>query len=244
MKLIGAGLPRTATTTQLIAFEQLGYAGCYHMRNILTDMENELPKWERFVAGEADWESIIGGFNSCCDWPSAFYYRELAERYPDAKVVLTVRSPEGWVRSMRETLWSMYYGDSVMKHTNAARELVNPLWHRYLNLVRPMTFFGDGPMAGAETASEEEFGAMMTRWNDEVKATIPPDRLLVWDPADGWEPLCAFLGVAVPAGPVPRVNDTAGFKEGIIGGAIADIDAWWDRRERPSSGLHGAELKE
>ena len=82
----------------------------------------------------------------------------------------------------------------------------------------------------------------MERWNAQVKADVPADRLLVWEPADGWEPLCEFLDVAVPAGPVPRVNDTAAFAEGITGGGLAVINAWWDQRERPSGGLHGAPL--
>jgi Sulfotransferase domain len=243
MKVIGAGLPRTATSTQLVVLEQLGFAECYHMRNVLMDLENELPKWERLAAGEGDWEKILGGFNSCCDFPTARYYRELADYYPDAKVLLSVRSADGWVRSMHETIWSLYNGDSVMHYTNSARMVVNPLWRRYIALMLPMTFAGDGPMVGADAASDEEFGAMMDRWNDEVRATIPAERLLVWDPADGWEPLCEFLEVPVPDGPVPRINDTAAFKEGIIGGALNDLAAWWDQRERPASGLHGAAIE-
>ena len=30
--------------------------------------------------------------------------------------------------------------------------------------------------------------------------------------------------------------------EGILGGSLAVLNAWWDRRERPSGGLHGAPL--
>ena len=40
----------------------------------------------------------------------------------------------------------------------------------------------------------------------EVRAAIPPDRLLVYDVAEGWQPLCAFLHVPVPATPFPRRN--------------------------------------
>ena len=93
MKVIGAGLPRTATTTTLIAFEQLGFAPCYHMRDVFADLEGQLPLWERVVAGDPDWEAIFGNAQSTCDWPGARYYRELLEVYPDAKVVLSVRAP-------------------------------------------------------------------------------------------------------------------------------------------------------
>ena len=47
----------------------------------------------------------------------------------------------------------------------------------------------------------------------EVRRTISPDRLLVYDVAEGWEPLCAFLGVAVPDTPFPYTNTTAEFQE-------------------------------
>ncbi len=40
MKLIGAGLPRTATTTQMIALEMLGLP-CYHMRDMMADLGGE-----------------------------------------------------------------------------------------------------------------------------------------------------------------------------------------------------------
>ena len=82
----------------------------------------------------------------------------------------------------------------------------------------------------------------MERWNEGVRQTVPAERLLEWYPTDGWEPLCEFLEVDVPEGPVPNLNDTAAFKEGITGGALAAVNEWWDERDRPSSGLHGAAL--
>ena len=85
---------------------------------------------------------------------------------------------------------------------------------------------------------------MMERWNAQVIATVVPDRLLVWNPAEGWDPLCHFLEVDVPSEPLPNLNDTAAFKEGIIGGSLSTLNAWWDQRERPTSGLHGASLEE
>jgi hypothetical protein len=239
MQVIGAGLPRTATSTQLLALEQLGFTDCYHMRNVFADLDGELTKWERVVAGKDDWDSILGDFESCCDFPTARFYRELADFYPDAKVVLTVRDAEGWVRSMRETIWPVYYGDSLMRHVNAARALVNPDWQRFIDLMQPILFAPDGAIAGADIAGDTEFAAIMERWNERVRATIAPHRLLVWEPGDGWDPLCEFLEVQVPDGPVPRVNDTAAFKEGIVGGALADLADWWEQRERPASGLHG-----
>jgi sulfotransferase family protein len=71
----------------------------------------------------------------------------------------------------------------------------------------------------------------MERWNDYVKATAPAERLLVWHPKDGWEPLCEFLEVDVPGEPVPNVNDTEAFKQGLIGGAVTSVQQGWDREQ-------------
>ena len=104
LRLIGAGLPRTATTTQLFALEQLGYGPCYHMRDLLADLERGLPLWEGAADGSPDWERTFGDAHSAVDWPSARYYTELMEQYPQAKVLLSVRDSEDWVRSMRKTV--------------------------------------------------------------------------------------------------------------------------------------------
>jgi hypothetical protein len=239
MKVIGAGLPRTATTTTLVAFEQLGFAPCYHMRDVFADLDSGLTLWEAVAAGSPDWEEIFGDAQSSCDFPSSRYYPELLEHYPDAKVVLSVRSAEGWVRSMRETIWPMYFGDSILHHICQARRQVDPDWNRFIELMLHMTW-NEGTGAIPEHDTDEQLAAGMERWNAEVKATVPAEKLLVWDPADGWEPLCDFLEVAVPDGEVPRVNDTAAFIEGMLGGGLAKLNAWWDQRERSASGLHGA----
>jgi len=244
MKVIGAGLPRTATTTQLAVLEQLGFGPCYHMRNLMGDFAAGLPPWERVAAGDPDWDQIFDGFESSCDFPASRYYREMAEHYPDAKVLLSVRSGEGWVRSMRETIWPMYFGDSLLHHVNQARGQVDEHWGRFLALMThqcwdPQT----GALVGAQDADDAELAAIMDRWNQGVIDSIAPERLLVWNPGEGWEPLCEFLEVPVPEGPVPQINDTAAFKEGMFGGALAALNAWWDRRERPKESLHGAAIE-
>jgi hypothetical protein len=243
MKVIGAGLPRTATTTTLIAFEQLGFAPCYHMRDLLGDMDVQLPLWERVAEGDPDWEALFAGKESSCDFPSSFYYREQMDVYPDAKVVLSVRSAEGWVKSMRDTLYPIYFPPTPMFHICAARRAIDSNWDRYLAFMTKITFDQQTGAFIGDHATDEGLAAIFERWNDRVKAEVPAERLLVWEPGDGWEPLCEFLEVAVPEGPVPRVNDTAAFAEGILGGSLAVVNAWWDQRERPSGGLHGAPLQ-
>jgi hypothetical protein len=242
MKVIGAGLPRTATTTQMFALEALGQGSCYHMRDLLVDLENGLPLWERVAEGSPDWERIFGSASSTVDWPSARFYPELMDYYPDAKVLLSVRTGEEWVDSMRQTVWGIFHGDTVLHHLSEARAALDPLWQRYIRLMRWMSWDeGTGALAG-DTYSDEGLAAAMDRWNETVVRTVPAERLLVWRPGEGWEPLCEFLEVDVPDEPMPRLNDTMSFREGIIGGALDVVGDWWEARERPTSGLHGAAL--
>jgi Sulfotransferase domain len=242
MRVIGAGLPRTATTTQMFALEQLGFGPCYHMRDLLADLPAGLPLWEDVFAGSPDWERIFGPAQSTVDWPSARFYRELMDVYPDAKVVLSVRDGEAWVKSMRETVWGIFHGDSVIHHASSARAVVDPFWRRYTDLMRAITWNEDTGVLAGDTFTDEGLIAVMDRWNDDVKATVPAERLLVWDPREGWEPLCEFLQVDAPAQELPRLNDTRSFREGIIGGSLDTLNEWWDARERPLTGLHGAAL--
>jgi hypothetical protein len=226
----------------MFALEQLGLGPCYHMRDLLADLESGLPLWEAVAEGKPDWERIFGQAASTVDWPSARFYPELMERYPEAKVLLSVRGGEEWVASMRETVWGIFHGDSVIHHLSDARACLDPLWRRYTTLMRRMTWEeGSGALAG-ETYSDEGLAGVMERWNERVAATVPAERLLVWNPAEGWEPLCEFLEVEVPGEPLPRLNDTTSFREGIIGGALDSVVEWWEARERPTTGLHGAAL--
>ena len=81
MKLIGAGLPRTATTTQMIALEMLGMP-CYHMRDMMMNMETSVPQFRKALEGDADWDEIFEGKESEVDWPASYHWRELIEVYP------------------------------------------------------------------------------------------------------------------------------------------------------------------
>jgi hypothetical protein len=228
MKLIGAGLPRTATTTQMIALEMLGLP-CYHMRDMMADFETSVPQFRKALDGDADWDEIFEGKESAVDWPASYHWRELIDVYPDAKVLLSVRDVDGWVRSMEQTIIQIFFGDSLMHHLARAQYHIDPGYAAWLDLMTEMNWSDEhGAFAGTNgepAAMPEAF----ERWNQAVIDTVPSERLLVWDPKDGWEPLCEFLEVPVPEQPLPHVNDTENFQTNLImGPAIAAINAWWE----------------
>ena len=120
MQLIGVGLPRTGTLSQKVALEMIGLGPCYHMVNVLSDL-TQADLWLQALDGRAQWNRIFGGCESTVDWPGGFFYRELIEVYPDAKVLLSVRDPESWERSMRETVWAVRHGESLLRLLSSAQ---------------------------------------------------------------------------------------------------------------------------
>ena len=229
MKLIGAGLPRTGTLSQKVALEILGFGPCYHMVNVLGDL-SEAPKWRRAVEGHADWHEIFGEFEATVDWPGSYFYKELIELYPDAKVLLSVRDGESWARSMRDTIWGIFYGDILIRDLSNARAKVDSDWAGYIEMMREM-WHRSGLMPGGLETTPEAMAEAMERFQDEVQQTVPSERLLVWSMTDGWEPLCEFLDVDVPDMPFPHLNDSKEFNERVIDGSLQVISEWRANQE-------------
>ena len=199
LKVIGAGMPRTATTSQKLALEQLGFGPCYHMSEAL-DQPNHWPLWEAAGAGESvNWEDIFADWGSTTDAPGCNFYKELAAVYPDAKVLLSVRDPERWFASTQETVTSpMVVGFHAARGTLGMVEAVG---------------WGTDPRLRDKAWMLERYH----RHNEEVKATIPSGRLMVYNVSEGWGPLCAFLDRPIPETPFPQVNSTDEFKAMIAG---------------------------
>jgi hypothetical protein len=231
IKVIGAGLPRTGTLTQKLALEQLGFTPCYHWVNVLADL-NQVDVWNRALDGEAVWGEVFAGQAATVDWPGGYFWRELMEAYPDAKVLLSVRDGEKWERSFRETIVGLSHGEALMRLLASARGKVDPQWARYLELVDRM-FWGPQGSFSEGWAEPAQLIEQMERHNEDVKRGVPAERLLVWEVGEGWEPLCEFLGVSVPAGPLPHENDRDTFLERVCGGAIDALQAWREQRAVP-----------
>jgi hypothetical protein len=224
IELIGAGLPRTGTLTQKEALEILGLGPCYHWIDILADLDSQVPLWDGALGGSVEPAAILDGYRSTVDWPGGYFYRQLLDASPDAKVLLSVRDPERWEPSFRETIVDMCYGESLIRLLSSARAHVDPRWRRYLEFVNRMFWSEQGtfPRGHSPSAMIDAFVAH----NEEVKRVVPADRLLVWEVTDGWEPLCEFLGVDVPAEPLPHANDRATFLDRVVGGAITTLESW------------------
>jgi len=169
--LIGAGLPRTGTLTQKLALEELGLEPCYHWVNVIADLD-QVGLWDRALDGEAPWEEIFNDHRSTADWPGGYFYRELMDFYPEAKVLLSVREPESWERSFRQTIWTMCHGETLMPLLSRARAQVDPRWQRYLALVDRM-FWGSQGTFAAGHADPAQLIAQMLEHNEEVKRVVP-----------------------------------------------------------------------
>jgi len=224
MKLIGAGMPRTGTLTQKMSLEMLGLGPCYHMVDVLADLD-QAELWKRALAGEPDWPRIFAGYSSTVDWPGGYFYRELADFYPDAKVLLSVRDPETWERSMRETVWAVRNGESLIRLLSSAQAHVDPQWRGFLGMIDGLLWQGRGTFAGGHEEPRELIEAMH-RHNEQVKEAIAPERLLVWSVTEGWGPLCEFLELPVPGVPLPHINDRTEFLNRIIDGSIGTLQSW------------------
>ncbi len=194
MKVIGAGLSRTGTMSMRAALERLLGGRCHHMEEV-AKAPGQLDHWHGWaVEGRPlDLAAMYADYVACVDAPSCFLWRELMALYPDAKVVLTVRDPQRWFASFaalyRTTQWARPLG-LVSKRIRHFIDLSDALIERELGEIE----------RDANIASFE-------RHNEAVRAAVPADKLLVFEVAQGWAPLCAFLDVPVPAAPFPHLNE-------------------------------------
>ena len=200
LDVIGAGFGRTSTMSLKNALETLGFVRCYHMFELRENHPDHRPLWAAAHRGETvDWEQLFTGYRASVDWPSCNLWRELAQSYPDAKVILTVRDANEWYDSVMRTI----YPSSQRRRTDpdpqarAAGDWVNEVvWEHVF----------DGRMQDREYAID-----VYHRHNASVMESIEPERLLNFDPQLGWTPLCEFLNCTIPETPYPLVNTTKEF---------------------------------
>lgn len=203
MRVVGAGLGRTGTHSLKIALEKLIGAPCYHMIEVFGHPDH-MSVWLRAAVGEAiDWEQFLAGYDAIVDWPGASFWRDMSEAFPDAIILLSTRADaDAWWRSASKTIFE------ILHTPDAESNEFHSMWKAIAdNRFTKRTDDRDTAMAAYE------------RHNAEVRATADPSRLVEWQPGDGWDPLCAALGVPVPDEPFPHVNTTDEFR------AMVGLDA-------------------
>lgn len=206
LALIGAGLGRTGTLSLKVALERIGYGPCYHMLEIFASPERAGHWLEQTRSGSRshDWDAIFDGYRATVDWPAAAFWRDLAKRYPEAKVLLSLRDADRWYDSVRDTI----YHTLTQELPEDAPQIFRDFHAMVYELVFERAFGGRlGDRAHAKRVFEAH--------NQAVIDAIAPERLLVYRPGDGWEPLCRFLDVPVPDEEFPHLNDTAEFRARI-----------------------------
>jgi hypothetical protein len=192
LHIIGAGLPRTGTASLSAALEKLLDGRCYHMSVIPGHPFDLGAGWEEALRDETpDWDLVFDGFVAAVDWPASAFWRELSVTYPDAPVLLSYRdSAETWLASVEATI--LPYG----------RMAQAPDWTEKRGLAQLFERFA----GTADWDQREVLLAAHDRHIATVRATISADRLIEWPTGAGWEPICAALGIPVPAEPFPWTN--------------------------------------
>lgn len=201
LRVIGLGVGRTGTYSVKFALEELGFGPCHHMEEVDATSPEAASKWKELAEGTGDLAAAYAGYHSAVDWPTAAFVTELPAAFPQAKFLLTERDPDSWYASFSETIYPLIQPDSP-----APAELLP-----FLDMVRTMV----RKTGFAITATRLELVAAYNLHGAKVRATIPQDRLLVFDLRDGWEPLCRFLDVPVPQKEFPRSNSKAEFWESM-----------------------------
>ncbi len=212
LKVIGAGFGRTGTLSTKAALEALGFGPCYHMTEVF-NKPTAFAQWEAATRGDpVNWSEVFAGYQATVDWPGCAFYADLMKAYPDAKVLLNVRDPEKWYESVNNTIYQTSRGAS----RSSIASLFSQVMMRFIPNLRHMRRMINALIwektFGGRFEDKDHAIAVFKQHIEEVKQCVPPEKLLVYDVKQGWESLCAFLGVEVPKDtPFPHLNDRASF---------------------------------
>jgi hypothetical protein len=188
LNVIGTGFGRTGTDSMRFALNILGVGPTHHMFELEEGTPLRQPWLDLAKGAEPDWELLFSGYRACVDWPSAYYWRTLIDEYPDAKVLLTLRSAESWWTSFEATL---------LKHMQSGDD---PEGLAVLLIAEQV--FGGRPDDRSHAI------ATYNRNTEAVIESVDPERLLIHNLGDGWDPLCNWLGLSVPEVSYPTGNTT------------------------------------
>ncbi len=192
LQLIGAGFGRTGTLSMRAALRLLGLGPVHHMFEVVKNPEQSVD-WLRALDDSSVLRDLLASYRSAVDWPTCYFWRELMDMYPNAKVLLTHRDSKSWYKSIHNTIYRLL--------TAKSPDMPSGQVTMAKRIVMDNTF--DGRLGEEDYAIE-----VFEKHNALVKATVPAERLLVFDVREGWQPLCDFLEVPVPDEPFPNTNTT------------------------------------
>ena len=204
MEVICAGWGRTGTRSLKYALERLVGQPSYHMQNILLN-KKDAQLWHNLIFKDQqnmDWEKIYKGYGACLDFPSCNYYKELMKYYPNSKVILTTRDPQSWIKS-----WNVLENKVLNSFTFKFMAKI-PYTSFYLQkkIHNELIIGKNGAFKGKK--SDKDRMKLFDEWNKSVIDYVPQDRLLIYHPKDGWEPICEFLNLPIPNIAYPHLNKT------------------------------------
>lgn len=214
MRVIGAGLGRTGTNSLKLALEQLLGGPCYHMFELF-QRPQDAAVWQAGVDGKpADWHALFDGWAATVDWPGAPLFDQLADAFPEAKVLLSVRDGDAWYRSMDSTIFALMRAsaESGTPPDDTGR-MVQSQFAKWLTLN-----FDD----------KAEVLAAFDRHNQRVRDTIPADRLIEWHTGEGWESICAGLDLPIPEAPFPHANAGEDFTNTVAAARSGQVERGFD----------------
>ena len=192
LKVIGSGFGRTGTMSTRTALEQLGLGPCHHMIEVMANPAQPA-HWKAVAAGEqVDWNEVFAGYQSQVDWPGAHVWDRTSLAFPEARVIHTERPEAEWWNSFSVTIGKFFRLMPQLALPPHIREIFETMDR----LIMKETF--------GDHADRDRAIAAYRRNNQRVRETIPAHRLLVFNVAEGWAPLCHFLEVPVPNTLFPR----------------------------------------
>jgi sulfotransferase family protein len=198
LEVVGAGLGRTGTHSLKAALEQLLDAPCYHMIEVF-GRPDDIPVWQSAIDGDMpDWNAFLSGYRAAVDWPACAFWQEIAAANPDAVVLLSSRDADGWWQSANNTIFQISRNEAPP----------DPVASAQISMARNMFARRFTPDWTDESAAKRAFDAH----NAAVRAAVPADRLIDYQPGDGWGPICEKLGLPMPAEPFPHLNTTEDFR--------------------------------
>lgn len=206
LQVLGAGFGRTGTASLKQALETLGFGPCYHMYEIEQKPERAEAFLQAALGQPVDWNKVFEGYQSAVDWPAVYFLPELLAQSPESRVILTTRDAESWYQSTTETIYTLSqlfpkWLTLISKKASTMKAMIDTvIWQKTFN---------------GRFGNRAEAVAVYKAHIANIQRLVPEDRLLMFNVADGWEPLCNFLGVGVPDTPFPKTNETAEMKQRI-----------------------------